>query len=134
MSDTPNSSSERCEPISNFAADSQAGSSTFNDYSGRFSWRPIERCPGRFTYADTQPAPSLDSLLAFTSPPLTSTRHVSRFARDTVAVVPFPDGGGLITFERSDGSCVHTLNTAAGFARKLDQLGLSLPEAGVEHE
>jgi hypothetical protein len=46
-------------------------------------------------------------------------------ARDRVIVVPLRSGG-LISYKRSDGTYVHTLNTADGFARKLAQLGIEL--------
>jgi hypothetical protein len=54
-------------------------------------------------------------------------------ARDPVLVVAI-DGGGLVSYAREDGTYVHTLNTEAGFQRKLDQLGIRLakcPEAGA---
>lgn len=45
-------------------------------------------------------------------------------ARDVVIVARFNDGG-LISYRRDDGSFIHTLNTQAGFLRKLQQLGIS---------
>ena len=50
--------------------------------------------------------------------------HVSA-AKDAVLVVRLIDGG-LISYKRSDGSYLHTLNTAEGFARKLTKLGIRL--------
>jgi hypothetical protein len=47
-------------------------------------------------------------------------------ARDPV-VVGRLDQGGLISYQRRDGTYVHTLNTQAGFERKLRQLGIMLP-------
>jgi hypothetical protein len=44
-------------------------------------------------------------------------------AKDRVAIAEFPDGG-LISYLRDDGSLLHTLNTPAGFERKLRDLGL----------
>jgi len=35
-------------------------------------------------------------------------------------------GGGILSYRRSDGTYVHTLNTSEGFARKLAQLGIDL--------
>jgi len=35
--------------------------------------------------------------------------------------------GGLISYKRRDGTFLHTLNTAEGFARKLADLGIELP-------
>ncbi|MBI5440311.1 MAG: hypothetical protein HY900_03765 [Deltaproteobacteria bacterium] len=45
--------------------------------------------------------------------------------RDPVLVATF-GGGGIIAYERADGSCVFTLNTPDGLARKLEQLGIDL--------
>jgi hypothetical protein len=57
--------------------------------------------------------------------------EVARFevagARHPVLVAALRDGGGLISYARGDGSYLHTLNTAEGFARKLAQLGIALP-------
>jgi hypothetical protein len=39
------------------------------------------------------------------------------------------DGGGIIAYERRNGSLVITLNTPAGLARKLQQLGIDLTPA-----
>jgi hypothetical protein len=50
--------------------------------------------------------------------------HVSA-ARDEVLVLAL-EGGGLITYQRRDGSRVHTLNDEGGFQRKLAQLGIKL--------
>lgn len=48
-------------------------------------------------------------------------------APDEVLVVPLNDGG-IISYRRPDGSMLHTLNTAEGFARKLAQLGIEIME------
>jgi hypothetical protein len=47
-------------------------------------------------------------------------------APDKVLVVELVDGG-VITYERTDGTYVHTLNDPEGFSRKLRQLGIRLP-------
>lgn len=44
-------------------------------------------------------------------------------AKDLVLVARL-DKGGLISYKRKDGSLLHTLNTPAGFRRKLSQLGI----------
>ena len=46
-------------------------------------------------------------------------------ARDPVVVAKL-DRGGIISYRRSDGRYVHTLNSPDGFERKLQQLGISL--------
>lgn len=47
----------------------------------------------------------------------------SSAARDFVIVTVLEDGG-LISFKRSDGTYLHTLNTPDGFARKRAELEL----------
>jgi len=44
-------------------------------------------------------------------------------AKDTVLVARFA-GGGVISYQRADGTHLHTLNTAEGFERKLHDLGI----------
>lgn len=48
----------------------------------------------------------------------------SQKARDTVLVLKI-DGGGIISYLRADGTCLHTLNTECGFQRKLTDLGIA---------
>jgi hypothetical protein len=45
-----------------------------------------------------------------------------------VVLVAVLDAGGIISYEREDGSILHTLNTTSGFHRKLRQLGINLAE------
>lgn len=52
----------------------------------------------------------------------------SPVAKDRVLVWPLKNGG-LISYEQPDGYLIHTLNTPAGFGRKLGQLGIILAEA-----
>lgn len=84
-------------------------------------WKPIRNCPGRFVLDDGDPGMSPASLGG-------STAEVREFrvaaAKDMVVVLPFPDGGGLISYKREDETYLHTLNTPEGFARKLAQLGI----------
>jgi hypothetical protein len=47
-------------------------------------------------------------------------------APDEVLVARLDDGAGVISYRRADGTLLHTLGTAAGFARKLAQLGIEL--------
>ncbi len=51
-------------------------------------------------------------------------RHEVLVAKDVVLVVRL-DGGGLISYEQSDGIFVHTLGDVDGFARKLNELGIA---------
>ena len=51
------------------------------------------------------------------------SEHVCDTAKDPVIVTPFEDGG-LISYRRTNGMFLHTLNTREGFERKLRQLGI----------
>jgi hypothetical protein len=85
-------------------------------------WAPIRGCPGRYVLrGGGAVAPAA---LVGADAPL--ARFTVAAARDPVLVAALA-GGGLISYARPDGSWVHTLNTPAGFARKLAQLGIALP-------
>jgi len=95
---------------------------TFSDLFGRWQWRPIHDCPGRYVLTGASPSLSIEALTG-------STVEIREFhvetAPDTVLIAVLEDGG-LISYRRADGSCLHTLNTAEGFSRKLSQLGIRL--------
>jgi len=65
------------------------------------------------------------------------TAHRLAGARDEVLVAILPDGSGLISYRRTDGSVLHTLGTRDAMRRKLGTLGLvvvgsrALPIAGL---
>ncbi len=93
---------------------------TFAELKQRWTWKPIRNCPGRYVLASRD----------FSGPPeqlLAGPAEIRRFevpsARDVVLVAAL-DSGGIICYERQDGSYLHTLNTAEGFERKLAQLGI----------
>jgi hypothetical protein len=96
----------------------------FDDLMAERQWRPIRNCPGRFVLVGAGFRLAPEALLA-------GRAVVYEFdvetARDRVAVAPFGQGG-LISYKRPDGTCLHTLNDAAGFLRKLDDLGIAVPE------
>lgn len=54
--------------------------------------------------------------------------HKVSAARDLLLIASLDGGGGIISYQRDDGSFLHTLNTPEGFERKLRQLGLNLAE------
>jgi len=92
----------------------------FDELLRAFPWRPIRGCPGRYSL----PAGALPfASVAGVAP---SVFHVPA-APDEVLVARLDDGAGVITYQRGDGTLVHTLGTADGFARKLAQLGIELP-------
>ncbi len=96
---------------------------TFDELMRRRTWVPIPNCPGRSILAGGPHALPPEELLESHSP--LPTFDVAT-ARDTVVLGHLEDGG-VISYRRPDGSYVHTLNTAEGFARKLRQLGIESP-------
>ena len=87
-------------------------------------WAPIRDCPGRFILQGRPPSLSLSELFGFEPEIL---RFPSSKARDCVLVVRLQDGG-VISYQRPDGSFLHTLATQEGFGRKLAQLEIRLDE------
>ena len=96
---------------------------TFNQLLERWNWKPIRHCPGRLILSGTQERLSPEQLLG--EPREVGVYRVEA-ADDTVLVVTL-DEGGLISYQKPDGSFVHTLNTPEGFRRKLLQLGIDSP-------
>lgn len=93
---------------------------TFNELMARWSWKPIRNCPGRYVLKAAPAALSPADLLG---PDIEASTFQVAGARDLVVVVAL-DEGGLISYKRTDGAYLHTLNTAEGFARKLLSLGI----------
>ena len=85
------------------------------------AWMPIRSCPGQYGLAAGAVAEAPSALV----PDAAQYEFAVPSARDVVVVVPLADGG-LISYRRADGTYVHTLNTRDGFARKLNQLGITL--------
>jgi hypothetical protein len=95
---------------------------TFAEIAGRWSWREIAHCPGRFVLSG---GPSWLSPEKIASGPPDVAEYRVAGAKDPVVVTCFSDGG-LISYRRPDGSFVHTLNTREGLERKLRALGIRL--------
>lgn len=95
---------------------------TFEELRTRWPWRPIRNCPGRLVLPRLEPPVSFEMLLGM---PCSPQAFSNPQAKDRVLVWPLQDGG-LITYEQPDGRLIHTLNTPAGFSRKLGQLGITL--------
>ncbi len=91
----------------------------FDTLFARRRWTPIRNCPGRFGLAEGAVREPPSSVVG----DLPAHEFDVSSARDRVIVVRFRDGG-LISYRRDDGTYMHTLNTAEGFARKLAQLGI----------
>ena len=94
----------------------------FEELKSRWSWRPIHHCPGRLILNGREVTLSPEEIVGSHVEP---REFQVEGARDTVVVVQISDGG-LISYRKEDGRYLHTLNTAAGFERKLQQLGIRL--------
>jgi hypothetical protein len=94
---------------------------TFAELMGQWKWKPIRNCRGRYVLSL---APRDLPVEALTGKGAQVLRFRVEGARDIVAVSPLI-GGGLIAYERPDGTVIHTLNDPDGFSRKLQQLGIS---------
>ena len=93
---------------------------TFESLFRSARWVPIANCPGRFVLGESPSAvPPLDIARDGDS----QLHHVPG-ARDPVIVVRLSDGSGLISYAKSGGLYLHTLNSAQGMARKLAALGI----------
>ena len=95
---------------------------TFETLKANRTWKPIRNCPGRYILYDAPASLSPQDLLG--SEVKLNEYHVSG-AKDTVIVAALGNGG-LISYQRADGTYVHALNTAEGVERKLRSLGIDL--------
>jgi hypothetical protein len=95
---------------------------TFDEMRTKWELRPIRNCLGRFVIRTSEIDLSAQELLGADAE--IQTFQVAS-ARDTVLVARM-DEGGLISYQRADGTYLHTLNTADGFERKLRDLGIEL--------
>jgi len=95
---------------------------TFDELSRTWQLGPIRNCPGRFVLRtgpiELSPRELLESETEIAAFKVSS-------AKDTVLVARIK-GGGLISYRRADGTYLHTLNTLAGFERKLRGLGIEI--------
>ncbi len=92
----------------------------FDQLLETWRWKPIRNCPGRYILQTEETGLSLRDLLG-------NDIEVAEYQVDTakdLVLVARLDKGGLISYKRKDGSLLHTLNTPAGFRRKLSQLGI----------
>jgi hypothetical protein len=98
---------------------------SFADLWSAWQWRPIRNCPGRFSLAIDDRRLPMSELVGERD----IQQHRVSAARDPVLIAQLSDGG-VISYARPDGTYMHTLNTRAGFERKLCQLGIpSLAES-----
>ena len=94
---------------------------TFDSVKRLGEWKPIRNCPGRFVLHSVPPAYGIVDLLGKN---VIIQQFQTPQARDSVVIVRLDDGG-IISYHRSSGTWLHTLNTEEGFRRKLEQLGIT---------
>ena len=90
----------------------------FKEIRKRYDWRPIRGCPGRFVL---EGGPSEITPEELTGKSLSADLTASSMGGDPVTVIAF-EGGGVISYLKSDGRYIHTLCTKDGFRRKLRDL------------
>src|SRR5262245_59111986 len=93
---------------------------TFSEIMRNWTWKPIPDCPGRYKLLSSDRRLPVSAIIGDMVP---IEEYRVRAARDVVLVAELADGG-VISYRRSDGTYLHTLNTAADFVRKLRQLGI----------
>ena len=90
----------------------------FEELKSKYNWIPIRNCPGRFILRtddrNLSPIDVIGAEIPF---------QEFQSEKDTVIVGRFNEGG-LISYKKTDGAYLHTLNTVQGFERKLRQLGI----------
>ena len=96
---------------------------SFESLGNEFDWEEIPNCPGRYRFKEGRVRTHPRELAG---PATRAIDGSSERCRDPFIVVPLSDGGGLLSYRDADGSYLHTLNSAAGLKRKLQDLGVLL--------
>ncbi len=92
---------------------------TAQDLMTRYRWEQMSNDRGRFVLAAGQGSIATDELLG----PDADVRRLASVAGKDVIVLARFEEGGLISYERPDGSVVHTLNTERAFKLKVWEMG-----------
>lgn len=95
---------------------------TFEELQRRYGWVPIRDCPGRSVLRGEPATLSLAELCGGMSE---ARAYRSEKARDEIWVLRL-GWGGVLSYRRTDGTWLHTLNTREGLERKAAQLGIDL--------
>ena len=95
---------------------------SFEQVFSKGNWQPIRNCPGRYALRGGDRRLSVTAIVGRE---IEISEHQTAETQDIVLVAVL-EGGGLISYLRTDGSLVHTLNNEQGFARKLKQLGIDV--------
>ncbi len=89
----------------------------FDKLKNGYRWRPINGCPGRYTFAEGVVALTIQDIVG---KDIEVLEENFTGAVDVVYYCHF-DGGGLISYKKPDGY-LHTLCNTDGIARKLRML------------
>ena len=80
---------------------------TVDEMLAALEWKPIPNCPGRYVLVKPERSLAPEQLAQVSHSPM---KFRVEGARDAVWVL-FLEGGGMISYQRQDGSYHHTLNT-----------------------
>mmetsp|Transcript_12310 Transcript_12310/g.16613 ORF Transcript_12310/g.16613 Transcript_12310/m.16613 type:complete len:194 (+) Transcript_12310:434-1015(+) len=95
------------------------GSSSLEALWMQFKWKPIRGCDGRFILRGLRLRP--EAISSYKN--IVRLRPVSEEV-DGIIATRLRGGGGLLSYEKKDGTFIHTLNTESGLCRKLTALDL----------
>lgn len=96
-----------------------------------YTWKEITNCPGRYLLTKED-----NERLKLVSPNVVLNNRIpieiftSSMCRDRVHIGKLPDGG-LLSYEKSDGTFVHTLNNLSGLQRKMNHLIIHFHGEGI---
>ncbi len=91
----------------------------FDEIYGRFPWKEIHSCPGRYILTGNKQFSIIEILGEETETYLYNSDNT----KDPFYLIEFT-GGGLISYLKEGGRLIHTLNTSDGLLRKLDDLNI----------
>jgi hypothetical protein len=92
----------------------------FNTLKNKYDWKEINGCPGRFILKNKDKSLTIEKLVD--EPVIINTSNSIK-VKDFTLIVKLEDGG-IISYKKSDGYFIHTLNTIDGFHRKLKMLDI----------
>ncbi len=92
---------------------------TIEDIFSKFQCRPIPNCPGRYIIRNSGHL----TIQEICGAEVKTEEFHSQSVPDPVIFCRFGDGG-IISYIKSDGTFVHTLNNKEGFERKCRELNI----------
>ena len=92
----------------------------FKTLKNKYDWKEIYGCPGRFILKNADKITTPEELLN-EKVIINSIRRDD--TSDEILIARFKDGG-LISYKKTDGTIIHTLNTEEGFLKKLQKLNI----------